>query len=76
MAYEKNSDEQIWSKSATVEKDVLSAEVWSYKKGPKNLQLTRQIKKGEDLIHVKLGRLTLEEIKALEPLITEAKEHM
>ncbi len=55
----------------------MTASIYSYNKGTKKLQLTRENKnsKGE-LSFAKLGRLTKEEIEAFLPLIKEACTHM
>jgi len=55
----------------------LTASIFSYNKGIKKLQLTRENKnsKGE-LRFAKLGRLTKEEIDGLLPLIKEVRTSM
>ena len=77
MPYEKELDECVFAKSWVSEQERLTASIYSYNKGTKKLQLTRENKnsKGE-LRFAKLGRLTKEEIEAFLPLIKEACTHM
>ena len=77
MPYEKELDECVFAKSWESEQERLTASIYSYNKGTKKMQLTRENKnsKGE-LRFAKLGRLTKEEIDALLPLIQEACTHM
>ncbi len=77
MPYNKALDECIIAKSWENEQDKLTASVFSYNKGTKKLQLTRENKntKGE-LRFAKLGRLTKEEVDALLPLIKEVRTSM
>ncbi len=77
MPYEKELDECVFAKSWENEEERLTASIYSYNKGTKKLQLTRENKnsKGE-LRFAKLGRLTKEEIEAFLPLIQEALTHM
>lgn len=77
MPYEKELDECVFAKSWESEQERLTASIYSYNKGTKKLQLTRENKnsKGE-LRFAKLGRLTKEEIEAFLPLIQEALTHM
>ncbi len=77
MPYEKELDECVFAKSWESEQERLTASIYSYNKGSKKLQLTRENKnsKGE-LRFAKLGRLTKEEIEAFLPLIQEALTHM
>ncbi len=77
MPYEKELDECVFAKSWESEQERLTASIYSYNKGSKKLQLTRENKnsKGE-LRFAKLGRLTKEELEAFLPLIQEALTHM
>ncbi|MGR3293654.1 MAG: hypothetical protein ACUZ9M_06540 [Candidatus Scalindua sp.] len=77
MPYEKELDECVIVKSWENDQEKLTASVYSYNKGTKKLQLTRENKnsKGE-LKFAKLGRLTKEEIDALLPLIKEVRTRM
>ncbi len=77
MPYDKELDECVFAKSWESEQERLTSSIYSYNKGTKKLQLTRENKnsKGE-LRFAKLGRLTKEEIDAFLPLIKEARTHM
>ena len=77
MPYEKELDECVFSKAWESDQEKLTASIFSYNKGIKKLQLTRENKnsKGE-LRFAKLGRLTKGEIDAFLPVIQEASTHM
>ncbi|MCP4253803.1 MAG: hypothetical protein GY775_10410 [Candidatus Scalindua sp.] len=77
MPYDKALDECVIAKSWESDQEKLTVSVFSYNKGTKKLQLTRENKnaKGE-LRFAKLGRLTKEEIDALLPLINEVRASM
>jgi formaldehyde-activating enzyme involved in methanogenesis len=77
MPYEKELDECVIAKSWENDQEKLTASVYSYNKGTKKLQLTRENKnsKGEPRF-AKLGRLTKEEIDAFLPLIKEVRTRM
>ncbi len=77
MPYDKALDECVIAKSWESDQERLTVSVFSYNKGTKKLQLTRENKnaKGE-LRFAKLGRLTKEEIDALLPLINEVRASM
>ena len=77
MPYEKELDECVFSKAWESDQEKLTASIFSYNKGVKKLQLTRENKnsKGE-LRFAKLGRLTKEEIDGLLPLIKEVRTSM
>ena len=78
MPYEKELDECVFAKSWESEQERLTASIYSYNKGTKKLQLTRENKnsKGE-LRFAKLGRLTeRRDRSAFLPLIQEARTHM
>ncbi len=73
MPYDKELDECLFAKSWENDNEKLTASVYSYNKGTKKLQLTRENKNNQGgLRFAKLGRLTKEEITALLPLIQEA----
>ncbi|UCC95930.1 MAG: hypothetical protein JSW40_04060 [Candidatus Omnitrophota bacterium] len=73
MAYDRNLDECLFSKSWEAEYERLTVSVYSYNKGPKKLHISRENKDTQgDFRFAKLGRLTKEEIEALLPLIQEA----
>ena len=77
MPYDKALDECVITKSWENDEEKLTASIFSYNKGIKKLQLTRENKnaKGE-LRFAKLGRLTKEEVDALLPLIKEVRTSM
>ncbi len=73
MPYDKELDECLFAKSWENDNEKLTASIYSYNKGTKKLQLTRENKNNQgSLRFAKLGRLTKEEITALLPLIQEA----
>ena len=77
MPYDKQLDECVFAKSWENDNERLTASIYSYNKGTKKLQLTRENKNSQgELRFAKLGRLTKEEIDALLPLIKEACDHM
>ncbi len=77
MQYEKEVDECLFAKSWEKEKEKLTASIFSYNKGTKKLQLTRENKNNQGGFRfAKLGRLTKEEVTAFLPLIQEACEQM
>ncbi len=77
MPYDKELDECVFSKSWENDQEKLTASIYSYNKGTKKLQLTRENKNSQgELRFAKLGRLTKKEIEALLPLIQETCGHM
>lgn len=77
MPYDKELDECLFAKSWENDNEKLTASIYSYNKGTKKLQLTRENKNNQGALRfAKLGRLTKEEITALLPLIQEACGHM
>ncbi len=77
MPYDKELDECVFAKSWENDLEKLTASIYSYNKGIKKLQLTRENKNSQgELRFAKLGRLTKEEIEAFLPLIKEASGHM
>lgn len=77
MPYDSNLDEKVFSKSWETDSGRLTVSVYSYNKGPKKLQITRENRTGEgELRFTKLGRLGKEEIEAILPLIQEALSNM
>ncbi len=77
MPYDKELDECVFTKSWENEQERLTASIYSYNKGGKKLQLTRENKNSQgELRFAKLGRLTKEEIGAFLPLINEAYANM
>ena len=77
MAYERDLDERLFSKSWESGPQRLTVNVYSYNKGAKKLQITRENKGPEgNFRFAKLGRMTKEETGAVLPLIQEALSHM
>ncbi len=77
MAYERDLDECLFSKSWETGPQRLTVSVYSYNKGPKKLQITRENKGPEgNFRFAKLGRMTKEETEAVLPLIQEALSRM
>ena len=77
MPYDSNLDESLFSKSLESESGRLTVSVYSYNKGPKKLQISRENRGSEgDFRFAKLGRMTKEEVESLLPLIQEALNSM
>lgn len=77
MPYDSSLDEKVFSKTQESESGRLSVSVYSYNKGAKKLQISRENRGAEgELRFAKMGRLSKEEIVALLPLIQEAVKHM
>jgi predicted transcriptional regulator len=77
MPYESSLDEQLFSKSWEDEGGKIAVSVHSYNKGPKKLQIAREIKdRMGNGAFAKLGRLSKEEVRGILPLIQEAIESM
>ncbi len=73
MPYDKELDECLFAKSWENDNEKLTVSIYSYNKGIKKLQLSRENKNSQgELRFAKLGRLNKEEITALLPLIQEA----
>jgi len=77
MPYDPGLDEAVFSKSWEGETGRLTVAVYSYNKGTKKLQITRENRDMEgDFRFTKLGRMTKEEVGAIIPFIEEALKHM
>lgn len=77
MAYDRELDECLFSKSEEKESERLIVGIYSYNKGMKKLQLSRENKDNQgNFKFAKLGRLTKEEVELLLPLLQEAVKHM
>ena len=77
MPYDSNLDEKLFSKAWETDEVRLSVNVFSYNKGTKKLQISRENKNEEgDPRFAKLGRLTLEELESILPLLQEAVSFM
>lgn len=77
MPYDSNLDENLFSKSWETDAERLTVSVFSYNKGAKKLQITRENRNAEgELRFTKLGRMNKEEVEAILPLLQEAATHM
>lgn len=77
MPYDKGLDECLFTKCWENENERLTASIYSYNKGTKKLQITRENRDSQGGYRfAKLGRLTKEEVESLLPLIKEAFTHM
>lgn len=77
MPYDATLDEQLFSKSWEDDNSKITVSIYSYNKGVKKLQISRENKDAEGGFRfAKLGRLTKEEAQAILPSIQEAIEKM
>jgi hypothetical protein len=77
MPYDRNLDESLYSKSWEGDSGRLTVSVYSYNKGAKKLQISRENRGPDgDFRFAKLGRMSKEEIEGVLPLIQEALKHM
>jgi len=77
MPYDASLDECVFTKNWEMEDGRLIVSVWSYNKGQKKLQITRENRTSAgELRFTKLGRMTKDEIEAILPLIQEAIQHL
>ncbi|MFH1783433.1 MAG: hypothetical protein ABH868_00830 [bacterium] len=77
MPYDPNLDAKLFTKAFESETDRVSVNVYSYNKGQKKIQISRESKDAEgEYRFAKLGRLTREESEAIIPLLQEALGHM
>lgn len=77
MPYDSGLDEKVFSKSWESDSARLTVSVYSYNKGPKKLQITRENRNPEgELRFTKLGRMNKEEVEAVFPFIQEAMNSM
>ena len=73
MPYDSSLDEQVFSKAWETDAGRLTVSVYSYNKGQKKLQITRENRNAEGTLRfTKLGRMEKEEVEAILPLIQEA----
>jgi hypothetical protein len=73
MPYDSSLDENLFSKSHETDAGRITVSVYSYNKGPKKLQITRENRNMEgELRFTKMGRLTKDEVDAILPFIQEA----
>lgn len=71
-------DKEIWSEDAQVAENMnIKVAVMSYNDGMAKLQISRQrVNKDGQPSFAKLGRMTLEEVEKVMPLMEKAKEHL
>ena len=77
MPYNPDLDENVFTKSIETEAGRLTVSVFSYNKGAKKLQITRENRDAEgEFRFTKLGRMNKEEAEAIIPVIQEALKSM
>ena len=78
MAYDSSLDQQLFAKSWQGNTSKLTVGVYSYNKGPKKLQISRELVDPEAgrPSFAKLGRLTKEELEGILPLLQDAITQM
>lgn len=77
MPYDAKLDECMFAKSYETDSDRLTVSIYSYNKGQKKLQISRETKNADgELKFAKMGRLTKDEAKAILPLMQEALKQM
>ena len=73
MPYDASLDECLFTKSYETDNERLTVSIYSYNKGQKKLQITRENKDNAgEFKFAKLGRMNKAEITAILPLIQEA----
>lgn len=77
MPYDQSLDESLFSKAKEFDSGRITVSVYSYNKGAKKLQITREnVGPDGELRFAKLGRMTKEETEAVLPFIQEAVKVM
>jgi hypothetical protein len=77
MPYDASLDECLFTKSYENERERLTVSVYSYNKGAKKLQITRENKdKNDEFRFTRLGRMSKEELLVVLPLVQEALKVM
>jgi pilus assembly protein TadC len=73
MPYDSSLDEKIFADSWESESTRINVSVFSYNKGPKKVQVTRENKDATgNFRFTKLGRMSKEELEAILPLLQQA----
>jgi len=73
MPYDSSLDEQVFTKAWESEASRVTVSVYSYNKGPKKIQITRENRDSEgNFRFTRLGRMSKEELEGVLPLIQEA----
>ncbi len=77
MPYDTSLDERLFSKHYENDSGRVSVSVYSYNKGIKKLQISRERSGSDgDFKFAKLGRITKEELESILPLLKESLDHM
>lgn len=77
MPYDSSLDEQLFSRVWDGEGTKITVSVYSYNKGAKKLQISRENQSAEgEFRFTKLGRLSKAEAEGISPLIQEALASM
>ncbi len=77
MPYDSSLDEKLFSKAWETESERLTVSVFSYNKGTKKLQISRENMGPQgEFRFAKMGRLSKEEVEAILPFIQEAVKSM
>ena len=77
MPYDSSLDEKIFADSWESDASRINVSVFSYNKGPKKVQITRENKDATgNFRFTKLGRMSKEELEAVLPLLGRAAEQM
>ena len=77
MPYDSSMDESLFSKAFENDSGRVTVSVFSYNKGQKKLQISRENRDPQgELRFAKLGRMTKEEVEAILPSIQEAVKIM
>jgi len=77
MPYDSSLDDSLFSEGKETELGRLTVSIYSYNKGAKKLQITRENRDSEGgFMFAKLGRMTKEEAEIVLPLMQKAVKHM
>jgi hypothetical protein len=77
MPYDAKLDESLFSKKWETDDMRIVVSVFSYNKGQKKLQISRETATEDgEFRFAKLGRMTKDEVQAILPFIQEAVAHM
>ncbi|MBI5881318.1 hypothetical protein HZB90_04265 [archaeon] len=75
--FDPNLDKEIWSESVTLGISKLKVSIMSYNDGAPKMQISRErLNQSGEGTFAKLGRLTLDEVNSVMPLMEKAKEHL
>lgn len=76
MAYEKDKDKKLFEKEADFGKHSIVVAVYQYEDGEPKLQLNKKVFSESGSMFTKIGRLSIDELNQVLPLIEEAKKFM